>query len=100
MALPPARPSRSDVSRTARLTIMRPRVKVRLAIVPFTLALLAARSTGSSSGAGGSGALARAYSIRVARPGRGAATPTLLSPPTDAAAPGYALSHTPPHRPS
>src|SRR2546430_10851280 len=93
MALPPARPSRSDVSRTARLTIMRPRVKVRLAIVPFTLALLAAGSTGSSSGASGAGALARAYAIRVVVPGGGAATPTITSPPSDAVAPGSGFSY-------
>src|SRR5438132_669026 len=72
---------------------MRPRVKVRLAIVPFTLALLAAGSTGSSSGASSSGALARAYAIRVVVPGGGAATPTISSPPSDAVAPGSGFSY-------
>src|SRR2546423_1643103 len=36
----------------ARMPIMRPRVKARLAIVPLTLALLVAGAAGSSSGAG------------------------------------------------
>ena len=76
------------------MTIMRPRVKVRLAIVPFTLALLAAGSVGSSSGAGSAGALARAYAICVVVPGGGAATPTITSPPNDAVAPGSGFSYT------
>src|SRR2546423_3644091 len=79
---------------------MRPRVKVRLAIVPFTLALLAAGSTGSSSGASGSGALARAYVIRVVVPGGGAATPTISSPPSDAVAPGSGFSYARPDGPA
>src|SRR2546423_1562715 len=70
------------------MPIMRPRVKARLAIVPFTLALLVAGAAGSSSGAGSAGALARAYAIRVVVPGGGASTPTISSPPNDAVAPG------------
>jgi hypothetical protein len=76
------------------MTIMRPRVKARLAIVPLALALLAAGSVGSGSGASSAGALARAYAIRVVVPGGGASTPTISSPPNDAVAPGTA-SRTP-----
>src|ERR671937_526942 len=76
------------------MTIMRPRVKARLAIVPLTLALLAAGSAGSSSGAGSAGALARAYAIRVVvGPGGGPPTPTISSPPSDAVAPGDGFSY-------
>ena len=75
------------------MTIMRPRVKARLAIVPLTLALLVAGSAGSSSGAGSAGALARAYAIRVVVPGGGASTPTISSPPSDAVAPGSGFSY-------
>src|ERR671930_409466 len=75
------------------MTIMRPRVNARLAIVPLTLALLAAGSTGSSSGASSAGALARAYAIRVVVPGEGAQTPTISSPPKDAVAPGSGFSY-------
>src|ERR671931_868515 len=75
------------------MTIIRPRVKARLAIVPLTLALLVAGSAGSSSGAGSAGALARAYAIRVVVPGGGAATPTISSPPSDAVAPGSGFSY-------
>jgi murein DD-endopeptidase MepM/ murein hydrolase activator NlpD len=72
---------------------MRSRVKARLAIVPLTLALLAAGSVGSSSGAGSAGALARAYAIRVVVAGGGAATPAISSPPSDAVAPGSGFSY-------
>src|SRR5256714_4870892 len=75
------------------MPIMRPRVKARLAIVPFTLALLVAGAAGSSSGAGSAGALARAYAIRVVVPGGGASTPTISSPPNDAVAPGSGFSY-------
>jgi murein DD-endopeptidase MepM/ murein hydrolase activator NlpD len=75
------------------MTIIRPRVKARLAIVPLTLVLLAVGSVGSSSGAGSAGALARAYAIRVVVPGGGSATPTISSPPTDAVAPGSGFSY-------
>src|SRR5919206_3172688 len=75
------------------MTIIRPRVKARLAIVPLTLALLVAGSAGSSSGAGSAGALARAYAIRVVVPGGGASTPTVSSPPNDAVAPGSDFSY-------
>ena len=72
---------------------MQRRVKARLAIVPLTLALLAAGSAGSSAGAGSAGALARAYAIRVVVPGGGASTPTITSPPNDAVAPGSGFSY-------
>src|ERR671929_1996725 len=75
------------------MTIIRPRMKARLAIVPLTLALLVAGSAGSSSGAGSAGALARAYAIRVVVPGGGASTPTVSSPPNDAVAPGSGFSY-------
>src|SRR5919197_1200084 len=75
------------------MPIMQRRVKARLAIVPLTLALLAAGSAGSSSGASSAGALARAYAIRVVVPGVGAATPTISSPPNDAVAPGSGFSY-------
>jgi murein DD-endopeptidase MepM/ murein hydrolase activator NlpD len=68
-------------------------VKVRLAIVLLTLALLVAGSAGSSAGASSAGALARAYAIRVVVPGGGAATPTISSPPNDAVAPGSGFSY-------
>src|ERR671937_104495 len=75
------------------MTIMRPRVKARLAIVPLTLALLVAGAAGSSSGAGTAGALAHAVAIRVVVPGGGASTPTISSPPNDAIAPGSGFSY-------
>src|ERR671934_2108790 len=76
------------------MPIMQRRVKARLAIVPLTLALLAAGSAGSSSGASSVGALARAYAIRVVVPGGGASTPEISSPPNDAVAPGSNFSYT------
>src|SRR5919204_4762991 len=78
----------------ARMPIMQRRVKARLAIVPLALALLAAGSAGSSSGASSVGALARAYAIRVVVPGGGASTPEISSPPNDAVAPGSNFSYT------
>src|ERR671934_140904 len=76
------------------MPIMQRRVKARLAIVPLTLALLAAGSAGSSSGASSAGALARAYAIRVVVPGGGASPPEISSPPNDAVAPGSNFSYT------
>ena len=77
-----------------RMTIMRPRVKARFWIVlPLALALLAAGSVGTSSGADSAGALARAYAIRVTSPGGGSSTPTISSPPSDAVAPGSGFTY-------